>query len=492
MRTLFSEGARFLAVPVVAGAMLAASATATAAAGEFELVLDSGHIDAFTLTWQDDELAVILQEDVTGQHVLHAPEDVLLQVKPEAALVLPDPVPPSLTFLGDPGDTVYYLPQTQDPELIWPGWSTERIPAGVFTNPLRIEVTDVEGPGDVFLWQTGSFGESISVLGGGYQLPGTISPNVNVHAHANWAFTAEGQYTLTVQASGTLAAGGTVTSTPATYTFQVGDAEPAPSTTLSISGLAGHYHSGDVVALTAVQDPPTDLDHYHWFTRAPGATEWVIVPDAGTGEYSFTATPDHDGLEVIARLYDADHAVVAESAPVTVVVDDHGQEPEPGEASQRIVATLPEDEGALVVSVDPEDDVVQMSDFELGTAADLWSSTGDLRPVTVTDTRAAAPGWVVSGQVGDFTTDAGELLEGKHLGWSPLVAEQPDGGGVTAGDVVVPGLASGEGLAVSSPLATAAAGDGTGTSRLGAGLLLEAPTTLVPGTYEATVTFTAI
>ena len=490
MRTLLSGGARSMAVPVVAGALLAASATATAAAGEFELVLDSGHIDAFTLTWQDDTLAVNLQEDVTGNHVLHAPEDVLLQVKPEAALVLPDPVPSSLSFLGQAGDTVYYLPQTQDPELIWPGWSTERIPAGVFTNPLRIEITDVEGPGDIFMWQTGSFGQSISVLGGGFQLPGTISPNVNVHAHANWAFTAEGQYTLTVQASGTLTGGGSVTSAPATYTFQVGDADPVPSTTLSISGLADSYAPGDAVTLTAVQDPPTALDHYHWFTRAPGSTEWVVVPDAGAGQYSFTATADHDGVQVIARLYDADHAVVAESAPVTLNVEGGG-EPEPGEASQRIVATLPEDEGALVVSVDPEDDIVTMSDFELGTAADRWTSTGDLRPVTVTDTRASAPGWVVSGQVGDFT-NGGDILDGKHLGWTPLVTDQPDDGGVTPGAAVTPGLATGDGLSVSNPLASAPAGDGTGTSRLGAGLLIEAPTTLVPGTYEATITFTAI
>lgn len=491
MRSLLTRRARQLAVPVVAGALLASGATATATAGEFALTLDTGHIDAFTLRWVDENLEVDLQEDVTGHHVLHEPEDVLLQVKPEAALVLPDPVPPSLAFLGDAGDTVHYLPQTQDPALIWPGWSTEQIPAGVFTNPLSIQITDVQGPGDVFLWQTGSFGESISVLGGGYQLPGTISPNANVHAHANWAFTETGRYTLTVQAAGTLAGGGTVTSAPATYTFQVGDAAPAPVTTLSIDGLAGHYHSGDVVTLTAVQNPPTELDHYHWFTRAPGASEWVIVPDAGTGEYSFTATPDHNGLEVLTRLYDHDHNVVAESTPVAIVVDDHGEPEPPGELEQRIVATLPEDEGALVASVDPEDNVVTMSDFELGGAADRWTSAGDLRPVTVTDTRAAAPGWVVSGQVGDFTS-GDDVLGGKHLGWTPLIADQPDGGNVTAGAAVAPGLESGDGLSVSRPLATAAAGDGTGTSRLGAGLLIEAPTTLVPGTYEATITFTAI
>lgn len=491
MKTLVSRRARPLAIPVVAGVLLATGAATSAAAGESDLVLDHGHIDAFTVRWVDEQLDLDIMEDVTGTDVLHDPEDVLLVVEPEAAQVLPDPVWPGLEFLGEPGDTVHLLPQSQDQNLIWPGWSTELIPGGTFTNPLRIEITDVEGPGDVFLWQNGVFGGAQPVLDDGYQLPGTISPNAGVHAHTNWAFTAEGRYTLTVQASGTLAAGGAVTSQVETYTFQVGDAEPDPVTTLSISGLADHYHSGDVVSLTAVQDPQTELDHYHWFTRAPGSDEWVVVPDAGTGEYSFTATPDHNGVEVQVRLYGEGHAVVAESAPVTVVVDDHGSGEPPSQASQRIVATLPEDEGALVVSVDPEDDEVVMSDFELNGAADRWTSTGDLRPVTVTDTRAAAPGWVVSGQTSDFAAGT-TVFPASNLGWSPLVTEQPAGGGVASGAVVAPSQNSDEGLQVPQPLATAGPGDGTGTTRLGAGLLIEAPTTIVPGTYEATITFTAI
>ncbi|MCT2585571.1 choice-of-anchor M domain-containing protein [Actinophytocola gossypii] len=466
--------------------------TATAAAAEDQLVLDHGHIDAFAVSWDGSALDLQLREDVTGDHVPHAPEDVLLQVRSESALELPDPVPPSLEFLGQPGDTVYYLPQTQDPNLIWPGWSTEGIPGGVFTNPLRIQVTDVTGPGDVFLWQTGSFGESISVLGGGFQLPGTLSPNVGVHAHANWAFSEQGTYSFTVQASGDLAGGGTATSTARTYAFQVGEAaEPAPATTLSVTGLADHYHSGDVATLTAVQDPVTELDHYHWFTRAPGSDEWVIVPDVGGDEYSFTATARHNGLAIIARLYDHDHNVVAESEPVTVVVDDHG-EPEPPEpATQDIEVTLPADTGALVVAVDPADRRVTMSDLELSATGDRLVSTGDLRTVTVTDTRSTAPGWVVSAQVGDFAGEA-ETLRGGSLGWTPVVAEQPAGAGVTAGQAVASGFTGGDGIAAASTLASAAPGSGIGTSRLGAGLVIEAPTSLTPGTYTGTITFTVI
>jgi surface-anchored protein len=476
----------FLAVPVVVGALVAGALATTASAAEFEFELDWGHIDAFTPTWVDDQLVLNLQEDVTGHHILHAPEDVLLKVKPEAALPLPDLTSTPLAFLGGPGDIVYLLPQIQDQDLIWPGWSTELIPTGVFSGPLQIQI-GVDGPGEVFLWQTGGTGQTISVFAdGGYDLPGTIQAITGSHVHSNWAFTEPGRYTLTVQVVGTLAAGGTETSAPATYTFDVGVV--TPSTTLSISGLADRYDAGDVVTLSAVQDPVTELVDYRWFTRPSGATEWSAVEDNASDTYSFTATEDDDGRQVVVRLYDGD-IEVAESAPVSITVEEDSQPP--AGASQQIIVTLSEDEGALVVSVDPQDDLVDLGDFELAPTADKWTASGDLRPVTVTDTRPSAAGWTVSGQVGDFTSGA-NTLAARHLGWSPAVNAQPAGPAVTAGPVVPPGLTAGDGLAVSRPLAIAAPGTGFGTSVLGAALLVEAPADLLPGTYEATITFTAI
>lgn len=313
-------------VGALASALLTVGLAGAAHAAD-DLVLDHGHIDAFAVSWSNDQLKLQLQEDVTGSHVKHAPEDVLLKVKEEAKVTLPDPVPSNLSFLGSPGDEVYYLPQTQDPNLIWPGWSTEQVPAGVFTNPLHIQVTDVTGPGEVFLWQTGSFGQSQSVLaGGGYALPGTITANAGIHAHSNWAFTEPGTYELSVRAQGNrLDGGGAVSTETATYTFQVGN--PAPvTTTLTVNGIQEHYHPGATVSLTAAQDPQTALDHYHWFTRAPGAPDWTVVPGVGGGSYEFTATEELDGTQVIARLYGDGHAVVAESAPVTVHVENHEEE----------------------------------------------------------------------------------------------------------------------------------------------------------------------
>lgn len=285
---------------------------------------------------------------------------------------------------------------------------------------------------------------------------------------------------------------GEVLAATATQTIHVDDHGAPPPQGVVVEGVAASYEAGDTAVLTARVSPSSVLSRYEWLVQPAGAAEPVAVDGANGPRLELPVTAGLDGATVTARLTFDDGRPYVTSLPATLNVD--GGDPGPGEPSQRVVARLPEGEGALVVSVHPGDDTVTMSDFELGVAGDHWSSTGDLRPVTVTDTRASAPGWVVSAQAGDFTADD-EVLSGGALGWTPLVTEQPGDGGVVPGAAVppdAPGSGAGGGLSVSSPLAVAAPGAGHGTSRLGAALLIEAPTTLVPDTYRATITFTAI
>jgi hypothetical protein len=97
----------------------------------------------------------------------------------------------------------------------------------------------------------------------------------------------------------------------------------AQETTLTIEGVSDHYHTGDDATLTAVQDPETEHDHYHWFVRAAGASDLEVVSGEAGDTYTFTVDADVDGAEIVARLYDDDHDVVAESAAVTITIDDH-------------------------------------------------------------------------------------------------------------------------------------------------------------------------
>jgi surface-anchored protein len=161
-------------------------------------------------------------------------------------------------------------------------------------------------------------------------------------------------------------------------------------------------------------------------------------------------------------------------------------------ASQTITVPVTTDGGALILSVNPDDRDVTLSDAFLTPSGDRLASDGSLRPITVTDTRAARPGWNVSGQVTDFATSVGDRFGGQYLGWTPAVVSSAPGQNVVPGTTVAPGSSDGPGLSTGATLATAAPGGGLGTARLGAGLRLELPTETAPGIYRAVLTLTAI
>jgi surface-anchored protein len=312
-----------------------------------------------------------------------------------------------------------------------------------------------------------------------------------VHAHANWAFSATGRYTLKFQVDAALTGGTAVSTGPVDYTFVVGElTDPDPEVALDIFGLQDSYAPGQQVNLVAMQTPETELDHYQWFSKCPGAADFAEVAGEVGAAYSFTATAALDGCQYKAVLYDGDNAV-AEASPVTLVVEDGGGPGTPG-GSQSITATVRDSDGALVLSVDPNDRTVALPATTLGSAGDRLEAAGALRPVTVTDTRAAKPGWNASGQLSAFTADGGASFGGKYLGWTPQVLAQASGQGVVAGPVAPPGFTSGNGIASGAVLGSAPAGSGRGTARLGAELRLELPTETGAGTYTATLTLTAI
>jgi hypothetical protein len=101
-------------------------------------------------------------------------------------------------------------------------------------------------------------------------------------------------------------------------------ADPAP--TLAITGLSGHYHSGGTVSLAVTQTPDTGNSHYHWYHQCGTATDWTVVPGASK-TMQLTAAPALHRCKVVVRLFGDAHAVVAESAPATIDIDDHGTGP---------------------------------------------------------------------------------------------------------------------------------------------------------------------
>ncbi|OKI71633.1 choice-of-anchor M domain-containing protein [Micromonospora sp. CB01531] len=475
-----------------AGTLIAlVSSLVTTAAGpasaQESVVLSAGHVDAVDVHYKDGQLGLKVHDDTVQPSVTRDPRDVTFQALPQAAVEVPDL--PEYAFLGPAGSTVWLLPMTQDPNLLWPGWNTTRLPSGVFrAEKISLSLLDVSGPGRVSVFMTDPVGQPLIRFRSDDGLPDAIDVPVGTHAHANWVFGALGSYTLTFRADATLTDGRQVSTGPVAYQFVVGDLpDPNPQVQLSIQGLQSAYAPGATVTLTAVQTPATDLNQYRWFSKCPGAQEFTAVPGETSAAYSFTATTQLDNCQYLVRLYGDGEVPVAESGPVALTVENAGTPA----SSQTITVTIDGAQGALVVSVNPDDRTVTLPVAGLSTTGDRWQSNGDLRPVTVTDTRPGAPGWNVAGQLSDFTAGAARA-GGRYLGWTPRVLAQADGQGVVAGPAVAPGFASGNGLAASSVLGSASAGDGRGTARLGAGLRLEMPTDTVAGQYTATLTLTAI
>jgi hypothetical protein len=151
--------------------------------------------------------------------------------------------------------------------------------------------------------------------------------------------------------------------------------------------------------------------------------------------------------------------------------------------------------GSLVISV-PNNQVALPTPL-LNSDGSLFTTTGALQTITVTDNRAGNPGWTLSGVATSFTNGTAQI-NAENLGWTPKLVDESTGQTITLGATVAPaaGVAASDtgtaGLAKSQTLATAAPGAGLGTAHLGAALALNAPTTTTPGTYTSTLTLTAI
>ncbi|RUR03543.1 choice-of-anchor M domain-containing protein [Labedella endophytica] len=311
-------------VVALAGALLLPS---PANAADAPVVLDdpitftTGHIDAFNLALNaDDSVQLNLKEDVTGSHVQRTPESVTLAVKSQAAVAN---IPAGAVPAGLPED-FHLLPLTQDYDLIWPGWDSQGIASVYGANAkIDINVTNVSGPGEVYLWSQGGFGTPTQIIQNSWKLPGTIHQNFTSHVHSNWGFTQPGSYGLTVQAS-VASADGTKTSTTnvASYSFEV---FPAP-TALSISGAETPVADGAELTLSAAQTPASStFSDYAWFTRASDGDDWqeiageagasITVAAAQGAQYRATISGGQD----IAK--GSGQPIVVESSPVTVAIE---------------------------------------------------------------------------------------------------------------------------------------------------------------------------
>jgi surface-anchored protein len=195
------------AVGIAAAIMVGTAGTASAEP------ISTGHVDVVDVDYASGVLTV--QALVNGAE--RDPATVELVVLNGAKTTVPNNS--AYSFLGAPGDPVWILPQTQNTNLLWPGWNATDVPSGVFqSNTLQMSLTSVTG-GELAIYTT-SLGNPTVLFDNGNGLPDTRPLATGAHTHANWAFSSAGTYTVTFQVTGTLTNGTTV-SDDATYTFTV-------------------------------------------------------------------------------------------------------------------------------------------------------------------------------------------------------------------------------------------------------------------------------
>ncbi|GAB7039415.1 hypothetical protein JCM9533A_32650 [Catenuloplanes niger JCM 9533] len=334
-----------VALAVPAGAVFAAPAHAGPYPGR--TVLADGHVDVFDARFDDGLRLVVHDGTGAGAAVDRSPADVVLHVRDAGRTTAPDGLEAALPGFATAGQDVWVMPQTQISGQLFAGWATERIARDVLGpgSRVRFEVSRVDGPGRFALWQNGLTGPAVKVNSGDGLPDAFDTAATYTHDHANWGFSAPGEYTLTVGATATLADGSTVTAPPATYTFFVGETLPDEpgAGEVTIGGWRDTFTEDGTYPLTAHHTPDPRVVTYRWsyYIQAvdlDGVLKWMWLDWGGdhpVPTYDFAAWDMWDGGQLRVSLLDADGRVLAQSEPREI----------------RVTPALPEQEGLHVLGV---------------------------------------------------------------------------------------------------------------------------------------------
>jgi len=204
------------------------------------VTIDRGHVDVGPVISDGGATMALVDDSRTHatQTVLRDPESVRLSVPDHAEHVRGDvsaaevrkaglsgrPVFPdrAYDFLGAKGTPVWVLPQNQTDGLVWPGFSTERMPTEDYPDGVNLTLTPISAPDKGAWWAfTAGLSNDVTMLGSS-EKPHEIVNKAPAHIHNNWVFTKPGTYVIGVSASGKNASG-RFSVTQKKVTFVVGD-----------------------------------------------------------------------------------------------------------------------------------------------------------------------------------------------------------------------------------------------------------------------------
>lgn len=221
------------------------SAEQPVASGRTEI--SAGHVDMGP-RFNNGKFELMLHDDHGETPVWRSLDEVIYRGSDQAILEVPDD--PRYSFVGAPaGSKVYVIPQTETKGVIWPGWNTQDPQlVSKLNRGVNLTLEQVSGPGTFSLYlENGNFSAPQVLWSSTKSEPQKLWVEKNTHTHANWVFTAPGEYLLKVTASAELSDGSTVSDTRY-LKFAVGDSASADALYAMEAQARGSASSGSAAS----------------------------------------------------------------------------------------------------------------------------------------------------------------------------------------------------------------------------------------------------
>jgi surface-anchored protein len=208
------------------------------AGAQAQTTIASDHVD-IGIAYEGGAWDLHVHQEEPAPGAEYAPSEAVFVIGESARLAggIPN-TPVATSFFGAAGSPLWVLPKTQVEDLPFLGIGTEEMSASDWNGPLTLSLRSVSGPGDVFVWDVGAFGDFLPKMSSrdGVGAGDALSLAAGSHAHYFWGFSAPGEYEVGLSASGVHAVDGSVASDPAVYRFSVVP-EPGPLSLLLAGGL---------------------------------------------------------------------------------------------------------------------------------------------------------------------------------------------------------------------------------------------------------------
>lgn len=203
-----------------------------------------------------------------------------------------------LSYLGTPGDTYVYSPETplggrQDPAWLGYGAEKDLNVDDMLNGRVSLDLLSVDGPGEVeqLQYRSGQAIDVLRLLGTSASSPRSISIEPGEHNHIGTVFTKPGRYELKFQTSGLRKDGTYVASEPRTMVIQAGGQQPKSEATKPLQERYNQARTANLaeanyrLSVAKKADPTVDGDD----------KLSTISFDAGNPELSGTVTLFVDG-----------------------------------------------------------------------------------------------------------------------------------------------------------------------------------------------------